>query len=90
MAAQTPEVEMLKLTETRTVEGTEVKFFTTGGRWVFAGSRNGFGYLTVEDAEVEAQLQLSNQYVGSLNTYRPGSRIHRTAVQTLATLMNRR
>lgn len=54
--------------EVRTVAGTEVTFADAAplDRWVFAGSINPGGYLTVEDAMVEAEAQLEGRLQGRL------------------------
>lgn len=72
------------MNETRDVAGTPVRFFTNpAGRWIFAGCRNPEGYATQRDAELEARLQITNQYVGSLNTSEVPPATHRLAVRTL-------
>jgi len=77
------------MAETRTIEGTEVSFNNPGGRWVFAGCRTTGGYETIQDAMVEARLQLTNLYSGSLNTAEVDPKDHRASVKTLKVLWAR-
>jgi len=81
---------MFQIDKTLTAETT--KYYQPkglGGRWVFPGSRNAGGYATMEDAKVEAELQIANKYQGGLNTAKVLPKDHRASVAILVPLMNR-
>lgn len=80
------------MTETRAIAGKQIEMFQIpGGRWVFDGSLNPMGYLTADDAAVEAELQLTNQAQGRLATGRVDVKVHRANWRKhVAPLMNRR
>lgn len=65
-------------TQDRDIAGRKVTFRQIpGGRWVFTGSLNAGGYLTVDDAAIEAQAQIEHRAQGGLNQQPVEVKTHR-------------
>jgi hypothetical protein len=84
------------MSEFRQIGSTEIRFWQGGpqGRWIFAGSINAGGYLTIEDAMVEAVAQVDGKLRGRISATLgklPKQRDHAAYWQAnLETLANRR
>lgn len=57
------------MSEFHKIGSTEIRFWQGGpqGRWIFAGSINPGGYLTVDDALVEATAQVEGKLRGRIS-----------------------
>lgn len=57
------------MSESRQIGSTDIRFWQGGpqGRWIFAGSINAGGYLTIEDAMVEATAQIDGKLRGRIS-----------------------
>lgn len=57
------------MSEFRQIGSQDIRFWQGGpeGRWIFAGSINAGGYLTLEDAVVEATAQVNGQIRGRIS-----------------------